>query len=111
MRDRRASEGRATITIGTLPGEDTHARMIVQGYLVAPWQAEDAQRECRLLMYVHVGHGGSPPTASAPSHSLDSEATCQVKSLHYVEAELPKHATCGRCSREDGASQRWHPWM
>ena len=58
-------EGVAAIGSSTSPGEDAHARMVVQRYLVAPWQAEDAQGECRLLMYVHVGHGGSPPTASA----------------------------------------------
>ena len=75
----------------TLPGEDAHARMVVQGYLVAPWQAEDAQRECRLLVYVHVCHGWSPPTASAAGHILNSEATCQVKVLN--------ESRCGRAAK------------
>ena len=84
--------------------------MVVQGYLVAPWQAEDAQRESRLLVYVHVCHWGSRPTASALRHILDAEATCLLN-MNSIVAELPERATCGRCRHEDGASQSRSPQM
>ena len=45
------------------PREDAHARMIMQGDLVAFGQAEDAQGEGGLLMDVHVCHGRWPAAA------------------------------------------------
>lgn len=47
----------------SLPRKDAHARVVVQGYPVALWQAEDAQREGLLVMDVHVRHGGHSPAA------------------------------------------------
>ncbi len=46
-----------------LPRKDAHARMVVQGYSIALGQAEDAKREGRLVMDVHIRHGGHSSAA------------------------------------------------
>lgn len=98
----------------SIPRKDAHARVVVQGYPVALGQAEDAQREGRLVMDVHVRHGGRSPPACTElmligstgpmGHLLDLSAhssLCASGLSSLLEGGLAEsfEAQPGACSR------------